>query len=136
MNATKYEAVAFVDVHDITMEVQGGTYLLTIAVIPVTLDITQVTQFITTNITGAGTVGVDIQGVPGVTANLVILRTVNPIPPGKLFFTVGLEPFSTSPTLPGPFTELEREVELWILPPARRFTLHQCMSSYVYCILQ
>ena len=130
MNATKYEAVAFVD--DVTRMVQGGTYLLTIEVIATTLDTTKVQEFIT-NIIGTGTENVDFQGVLGALVNQVVLRTRNPIPPGNHSFTVSLQPFSF--ILPGPFTTLEREVELWILPPARRFAQCQCMSSYIHSIL-
>ena len=113
VNATKYEAVAFVDDH--TMAVQGGTYLLTVNIIPVTLNINDVVVFITT-INGSGTESVDFQGIQGITTNLVVLRTVNSVPQGNYVFTLGLMPFST--TLSGPFTKLERDVELWILPPA------------------
>ena len=126
VNATKYEAVAFVD--DVTMTVQGGTYLLTIEVIPTELNTTEVEQFIAT-INGTGTEMLDFQAALGATTNLVVLRTINPIPPRKHSFTVGLKPYSF--TLPGPFTTLEREVELWILPPARRFALCKRMSSCV-----
>lgn len=126
VNATKYEAVAFVD--DATMMVPGGTYLLTIEVIPTELDTTKVEEFITT-INGTGTEVLDFQGALGATTNQVVLRTINPIPPGKHSFTVRLKPFSFD--LPGPFTTLEREVELWILPHARRFALCECMSSCV-----
>ena len=116
MNATKYEAVAFVD--DLTMMVQGGMYLLTINIIPVTLDINEVLEFIAT-INGAGTESVDFQGIQGASTNLVVLRTRNPIPLGNYSFTIGLMPFSF--TLPGMFSKLQREVELWILPHARKF---------------
>ena len=121
MNATKYEAVAFVD--DRTMMVQGGTYLLTVNIIPVTLNINDVVVFITT-INGSGTESIDFQAVQGASVNLVVLRTRNPIPQGIYIFTIGLMPFSL--TLPGTFTKLEREVELWILPPAGicRMVLH------------
>ena len=108
--------------------VPGGTYLLTIEVIPTELDTTKVEEFITT-INGTGTEVLDFQGALGATTNQVVLRTINPIPPGKHSFTVGLKPFSFD--LPGPFTTLDREVELWILPPARRFALCECMSSCV-----
>ena len=126
MNATKYKAVAFVD--DVTMTVQGGAYLLTIEVIPTELNTTQVEQFIAT-INGMGTEMLDFQAALGATTNQIVLRTINPIPPGKHSFTVELKPYSF--TLPGPFTTLEREVELWILPPARRFALCKRMSSCV-----
>ena len=129
VNATKYEAVAFVN--DVTMMVQGGTYLLTIEVIPSTLNITAVEEFFTT-INGTGTERLDFQGNVGASNYQVILRTRNLIPPGKHSFTVELKPFSF--ILPGPFTALEREVELWVLPPARRFALYQCMSCYTYSI--
>ena len=114
MNATKYEAIAFVD--DITMNLQGGSYLFTIEAIPVSLDISQVLEF-SLSINGSGTESVDIQGVFGASSRHVILRTVNPLPPGSHLFTVGLKPFSL--TLTGTFTELKREVELWILSPTR-----------------
>lgn len=123
VNATKYEAVAFVD--DSTMTVGGGVYLLTIEVIPVTLNITDIVGFIT-NITKDGTMSPDIQGVSGALNNLVILRTVNPLPPGNYFFTVGLTLYSL--TLTGTFTELVREVELRILPPARKFIGLRCAN--------
>ena len=123
VNATKYEAVAFVD--DRTMVVRGGTYLLTVNIIPVTLNINDVVVFITT-INGSGTESVDFQGIEGASKNLVVLRTVNPIPQGNYIFTLGLMPFSS--TLPGTFSTLEREVELWVLPPAGRFELWQHMT--------
>ena len=114
VNATKYEAVAFVD--DSTMNIPGGSYLLTIEVIPVSLNISQVQEFFV-NINGSGTESVDITKAVGASTSLVILRTVNPLPPGNHLFTVGLKPFSH--TLTGTFTELKREVELWILSPTR-----------------
>ena len=123
VNATKYEAVAFVD--DVTRMVQGGTYLLTIEVIATTLDTAKVQEFIT-NIIGTGTENVDFEGALGALVNQVVLRTINPIPPGNHSFTVSLQPFSFS--LPGPFTTLQREVELWILAPARRSAQCQCIE--------
>ena len=130
MNATKYEAVAFVD--DSTMNVGGGAYLLTIDVILVTLNITDVNAFLT-NITRDGAMSFDIQGVPGASSNLVILRTVNPLAVGTHLFTIGLK--LDSLTLTGTFTELVREVELWILPPARRSMLCQ-LTHYMIPALQ
>lgn len=115
MNATKYEAVAFVD--DSTMKIPGGSYLFTIEVIPVSLDINQVVEFIV-NINGSGTESVDITKGLGASASMVIIRTVNPLPPGNHLFTVEMKPFSQ--TLTGTFTELKREVELWILSPTRK----------------
>ena len=128
MNATKYEAVAFVD--ERAMMVQGGSYLLTINIIPVTLNINEVVEFITA-INGAGSESTDFQGALGASTNLVVLRTRNPIPQGNYIFTIRLMPFSS--TLPGPFTKLEREVELWVLPPAGRFALNTALLPFHSC---
>ena len=130
MNATKYEAALFAN--ESTNMVVGGTYLFTIGIIPVTLDLGTVLEFLAA-VTGTGTDNVDFQAVRGTSVDQVVVRPVTPLPVGLYTFSVSLAIFDFDD--PNPVVSHVSEAEVWILPPPR-----ECIDSMhtlicLHCIM-
>ena len=113
MNATKYEAVISADEH--TGMILGGSYLFTIRVITDTLDINQVDVFFT-SISQNGVRSIDFGAVPGILPELIVVRTINPLPEGVYRFSISLMPFSSMGVL-NPVGTQVNEAEVRIQPP-------------------
>ena len=124
VNATKYEAALFVS--ESTNMVADGTILFTIGIIPVTLDINMVVEFLGA-VTGSGTDNINFQAVQGASIDQVVVSAQDPLPAGVYTFSIELTIFSfANPHLiPSHVTE----AEVWILPPPRK-----CMHA-LHCIV-
>ena len=119
VNATKYEVALFAN--ESTNMVAGGTYLFTIGIIPVTLDLGTVIDFLAA-VTGTGTDSVDFQAARGTSVDQVVVSAVTPLPVGVYTFSVSLAIFDFNH--PDPVESQVSEAEVWILPPPR-----ECMDS-------
>ena len=120
MNATKYEVALFVD--ESTMMVADGTYLFTIGIIPVTLDIS--TEFIGAVSGSGGDVHTAFQ-VAGDVDRLVV-STQAPLPEGVYIFSISLAILDFDN--PDPVVSHVTEAEVRALPPPRK-----CMQA-LHCI--
>ena len=87
MNATKYETALFAN--ESTNMVASGTYLFTIGIIPVTLDLGTVLEFLAA-VTESGTDNVDFQTVRGTSVDQVVVSTVTPLTEGVYTFSIAL----------------------------------------------
>ena len=124
MNATKYEAVLFVN--ESTNMVAGGTYLFTIGIIPVTLDLGTVIDFLAA-VTGTGTDNVDFQTARGTSVDQVVVSAATPLPEGVYIFSVTLAILDFGN--PEPVESQVSDAEVRILPPPRE-CMHACFAHY------
>ena len=122
VNATKYEVAVFAN--ESTNMVADGTYLFTIGIIPVTLDLGTVLEFIAA-VTGTGTDNVDFQAVSGTSVDQVVVSTTASLPVGVYTFSVTLAIFDFDN--PDPVESQVSEAEVRILPPPR-----ECMHALHY----
>ena len=112
MNATTYEAALFVD--ESTNMVAEGSYLFTIGIIPVTLDITTVLGFLGAVI-GTGTENVNFQAATGAAVEQVVVSALDPLPVGVYTFNIILGILDIDGN--DPVVSHVAEAEVWILPP-------------------
>ena len=106
--------------------VADGTILFTIGIIPVTLDINMVLEFIGTVI-GSGTDNINFQAIQGASIDKVVVIAQDPLPVGVYTFSIELTIFSSAnpDLIPSHVTE----AEVRILPPPRK-----CMHA-LHCIV-
>ena len=119
MNATKYEAALFVD--ESTDMVAEGTYLFTVGIIPVTLDISTVIAFIGAVSGSGGDVHTAFQ-VAGDVDRLVV-STQEPLLVGVYTFRISLAILDFDN--PDPVVSHVTEAEVRALPPPRKH-MHLC----------
>ena len=124
MNATKYEAAFFVD--ESTHMVAEGTYLFTIGIIPVTLDIDTEIAFIGT-VSGTGTVNTNFAVNGGASVDQLVVTALDPLPVGVYTFSISLSIFTFANPDAGVSHVTEAEVRA--LPPPRK-----CMQA-LHCIV-
>ena len=110
MNATTYEAALFVD--ESTNMVAEGSYLFTIGIIPVTLDITTVIAFLGAVI-GTGMDNANFQAARGAAVEQVVVSALGPLPVGVYTFNIILAIFDGT----DPVVSHVAEAEVRILPP-------------------
>ena len=110
MNATTYEAALFVN--ESTNMVAEGSYLFTIGIIPVTLDIGMVLGFVGAVI-GTGTENVNFQAARGATVEQVVVSALYPLPVGVYTFNIRLAIFDGT----DPVVSHVAAAEVRILPP-------------------
>ena len=124
MNATKYEAALFVD--ESTDMVAEGTYLFTIGIIPVTLDISTVIEFIGA-VSGSGTVQINFVVDGGASVDQLVVSTQAPLPVGVYTFNIFLAILDFYNPDAGVSHVTEAEVR--VLPPPRK-----CLCA-LHCIV-
>ena len=124
MNATKYEAALFVD--ESTKMVADGTYLFTIGIIPVTLDISTVIEFIGA-VSGSGTVHTNFDVDKGASVDQLVVTALGPLPVGVYTFSISLAILDFDN--PDPVVSHVTEAEVRVLPPPRK-----CMQA-LHCIV-
>ena len=106
--------------------VADGTILFTIGIIPVTLDISMVLEFIGAVI-GSGTDNINFQAVQGASIDQVVVSAQDPLPVGVYTFSIELIILDfANPDLTASHVA---EAEVWILPPPRK-----CMHA-LHCIV-
>ena len=118
VNATKYKVALFAN--ESTHMVASGTYLFTIGIIPVTLDLGTVIDFLAV-VTGTGTDSVDFQAVRGTSVDQVVVSIVT-LPVGVYTFSVSLAILDFNN--PDQVESQVSEAEVRILPPPR-----ECIDS-------
>ena len=123
MNATKYEAALFVD--ESTNMVAEGTYLFTIGIIPITLDISTVLEFIGT-VSGTGTVNINFEVARGASVDQLVVTALDPLPVGVYTFSISLTILDFAN--PDAVVSHVTEAEVRVLPPPRK-----CMQA-LHCI--
>ena len=118
MNATKYEAALFVD--ESTNMVAEGTYLFTIGIIPVTLDISTVIAFIGT-VSGSGMVHTNFAVDRGTSVDQLVVTALDPLPVGVYIFSISLAILDFDNPDPNqvPISHVT-EAEVRVLPPPRK----------------
>ena len=127
MNATKYEAALFVD--ESTHMVAEGTYLFTIGVVPVTLDISTVIEFIGA-VSGTGTVNTDFAVNKGASADQLEVTALDPLPVGVYTFSISLAILDFDNPDPNQVAISHvTEAEVQVLPPPRK-----CVCFALYCV--
>ena len=127
MNATTYEAALFVN--ESTNMVAEGSYLFTIGIIPVTLDIGMVLGFVGAVI-GTGTENVNFQAARGATVEQVVVSALYPLPVGVYTFNIRLAIFDGI----DPVVSHVAEAEVRILPPPGK-CMHALPCIVYVCIL-
>ena len=127
MNATKYEVALFVD--ESTHMVTEGTYLFTIGIIPVTLDISTVIEFIGT-VSGTGPVNINFDVDEGASVDQLVVTTLDPLPVGVYIFNISLVILDfDNPDL---VVSYVTETEVRVLPPPRK---RVCALHHIVYIL-
>ena len=118
VNATKYEAALFVD--ESTNMVAEGTYLFTIGIIPVTLDISTVIAFIGT-VSGSGMVHNNFAVDGGTSVDQLVVTALEPLPVGVYIFSISLAILDFDNPDPNqvPINHVT-EAEVRVLPPPRK----------------
>ena len=124
MNATTYEAALFVD--ESTNMVAEGSYLFTIGIIPVTLDITTVIAFLGAVI-GTGMDNANFQAARGAAVEQVVVSTLDPLPVGVYTSNIRLAIFDGT----DPVVSHVAEAEVWILPPPGKGMHALCIQCKV-----
>ena len=127
MNATKYEAALFVD--ESTSMVAEGTYLFTIDIIPVTLDISTVIAFIGT-VSGTGTVQTNFAVDEGASFDQLVVTALDPLPVGVYTFSISLVILDFDN--PDPVVSHVTEAVVRVLPPPRK---RVCALHHIVYIL-
>ena len=110
--------------------VADGTYLFTIGIIPVTLDISMVFEFIGL-VVGSGSDNINFQAVPGDTIDQVVVIAQDPLPMGVYTFSIELTIFSSAN--PDLIASHVTEAEVRILPPPRKY-MHALHCIVYKCI--
>ena len=110
--------------------VADGTILFTIGIIPVTLDINMVFEFLGA-VTGSGTDNINFQAVQGASIDQVVVSTQDPLPVGVYTFSIELTILDdfVNPNLPSHVAE----AEVRILPPPRKY-MHALHCIVYKCI--
>ena len=130
MNATKYEVALFVD--ESTNMVAEGTYLFTIGIIPVTLDISTVITFIGA-VSGTGTVQTNFAVDEGASVDQLVVTALDPLHVGVYTFNISLVILDF--TFFDPVVSHVTEAEVRVLPPPRKcvYALH-CIVYILTCM--
>ena len=130
MNATKYEVALFVD--ESTNMVAEGTYLFTIGIIPVTLDISTVITFIGA-VSGTGTVQTNFAVDEGASVDQLVVTALDPLHVGVYTFNISLAILDF--IFFDPVVSHVTEAEVRVLPPPRKcvYALH-CIVYILTCI--
>ena len=129
VNATKYEAALFVD--ESTNMVADGTYVFTIGIIPVTLDISTVIEFIGT-VSGTGTVNTNFAVNGGASVDQLEVTALDPLPVGVYIFSISLAILDFDN--PDPVVSHVTEAEVRALPPPRKCMQVLHIRMYMQCI--
>ena len=118
VNATKYEATLFID--ESANAVPEGTYLFTIGIIPVTLDISTVVEFIASVTTQVGPFIIYYQTAQGASVEQIVVSTLDfPLHVGVYSLSISLAIIDFDN--PDQGISHVTEAEVWVLP------LRKCM---------